>query len=287
MDIFLTGSTGYVGSAVLGNLLSAGHTVTALVRTDEKAAQVSAAGAKPLVGDISDTDLLGRAAEQADAVIHLASPGDASSADLDAGVVDAFLGALKGTGKPYLHTSGIWTHGNGADIVESTPFNPPALTGWRLPLDERVVAAARDGVHSVVIAPGIVYGHGAGLPTLLQNAPRDEAGALLYPGTGNQHWTTIHVDDLAALYVAALAKAPAGSYYLAVSGDNPTVRELALALSDSARPEPVEATQDRLGPLEEAFALDQSATGQKARDELGWKPAQASLLAELKAGTYR
>jgi nucleoside-diphosphate-sugar epimerase len=287
MDIFLTGSTGYVGSALLPQLLSAGHTVTALVRNDDKAAQVSAAGAKPLVGDISDTDLLARAAGQADAVIHLASPGDASSADLDAGVVEAFLGALKGTDKRYLHTSGIWTHGDGADIVEATPFNPPAITGWRLPLDERVLAAAADGVHSVVIAPGIVYGHGGGLPTLLQNAPRDEAGALLYPGTGEQHWTTIHVEDLAALYVAALAKAPAGSYYIAVSGNNPTVRELALALSDSVRPEPVEATQDRLGPLEGAFALDQSATGQKARDELGWKPAQPSLLADLKAGTYR
>jgi nucleoside-diphosphate-sugar epimerase len=287
MNIFLTGGTGYVGSAVLADLVSAGHTVTALVRNDDKAAQVSAAGATPLLGDITDTALLGKAAGNADAVIHLASPGDATSAEVDKGVVDAFLGALRGTGKTYIHTSGIWIHGDGATLDETSPFNPPALTSWRLPLDAEVLEAAKEGVRSIVIAPGIVYGHGAGLPTLVQNAPRDEAGALLYPGTGDQHWATIHVEDLAALYVAALAKAPAGSYYLAASGDNPTVRELALALSDSIRPEPIEATQARLGPLEEALALDQSATGKKARDELGWKPTQVSLLADFKAGTYR
>jgi nucleoside-diphosphate-sugar epimerase len=287
MDIFLTGGTGYVGSAVLRNLTEAGHHVTALVRSDEKGAQVSAAGAAPLVGELSDIDLLARAAGEAEAVIHLASPGDASSADLDAGVVDAFLGALRGSDKVYLHTSGIWTHGNGPDLDESSPFDPPALTSWRLPLDAKVLAAAADGVHSVVIAPGIVYGHGGGLPNLILNAPRDDAGALLFPGSGDQHWTTVHVDDLAALYVAALTKAPAGSYYLAVSGDNPTIRELALALSDSIRPEPVEDTQSRLGPLEAAFALDQSASGRKAREELDWQPKQPSLVAELKAGSYR
>jgi nucleoside-diphosphate-sugar epimerase len=287
MDIFLTGSTGYVGSAVLRKLIEDHHNVTALVRNDEKAATVSAVGATPVIGDLSDTDLLAKAAGDAEAVIHLASPGDASSAELDAGLVDAFLGALRGTDKVYLHTSGIWTHGNGDDLDEATPFDPPAITSWRLELDAKVLAAAADGVHSVVIAPGIVYGHGGGLPNLIVNAPRDEAGALLFPGTGDQHWTTVHVDDLAALYVAALTKAPAGSYYLAVGGDNPTVRELALAVSDSVRPEAVEDTQSRLGPLEGAFALDQSASGRKAREDLGWQPKAASLAAELKAGTYR
>jgi nucleoside-diphosphate-sugar epimerase len=287
MDIFLTGATGYVGSSVLEHLLAAGHTVTALVRSDDAAGKVTAAGATPLRGDLTDTDLLAEAAGNADGVIHLASPGDATSAALDEGVVDAVLRALSGSGKPYLHTSGVWIHGSATDIDEETPFSPPPITAWRLPLDARVLAAAAEGVHSVVIAPGVVYGKGAGLPTLLVNAPRDEAGALLFPGSGDQHWATIHVDDLGAFYVAALAKAPAGSYYLAVSGTNPTVRELALALSDSVAPEPLDQTQARLGALEGAFALDQQASGQKARDDLGWTPTQASLVAELKAGTYR
>src|ERR1700712_2025137 len=243
MQVFLTGATGFVGSSVLSRLLAAGHDVTALVRNEDKAAQVSEAGATPLIGDLTDTELLAKAATEADAVIHTASPGDASNAEVDAGVVDAILGALSGSGKAYLHTSGAWIHGSGADVTELTPFDAPALTTWRLPLDAKVLAA--DGVRGIVIAPGIVYGHGGGIPNKIKHPPRGDAGELLFPGTGDQHWTTIHVDDLGALYLAALENAPAGSYYLAVSGDTPTVRELALAVSGAVGAEPVEQTQDR------------------------------------------
>ena len=294
MNIFLTGATGYVGSSLLRQLTKAGHTVSGLARSDEAAAKVGAAGGAPVRGEIGDTGLLATAAGAADAVIHLASPGDASSADLDEGVVTAFLGALRGTGKPYLHTSGVWTHGDGADITEDTPFDPPTITAWRLPLDARVRAAASDGVHSVVIAPGIVHGHGGGLVGLVLGGPHSDGAepALLFPGSGNQHWTTIHVDDVAALYVAALTRAPAGSYYLAVSGDNPTVRELAVAASTAiglggrVAPEPVEQTQSCLGPLEGAFALDQQAGGRRARIDLGWAPQGPTLLAQLTDGSY-
>jgi nucleoside-diphosphate-sugar epimerase len=286
VQILLTGSTGYVGSSVLASLLSAGHGVTALVRTDEKAGQVTAAGATPLLGDITDPAFLAKAAVDAEAVIHLASPGDATSAEVDAGVVEAVLGALRGTGKTYIHTSGIWTHGDGDDIDESTPFDPPTLTAWRLPLDARVLAAAEDGVRSIVIAPGIVYGHGGGLPNLIVHAPRSDGGELLFPGSGDQHWPTVHVDDLGPFYLAALEKAPAGSYYLAASGDNPTVREMALAVSDTVAPEPVEQTENRIGALLGALALDQQAFGQKARAELGWVPTGPSLLTELRTGSY-
>jgi nucleoside-diphosphate-sugar epimerase len=294
MDIFLTGATGYVGSSVLRQLTEAGHSVSGLARSGEAAAKVTAGGGTPVRGEISDTDLLTSAAAAADAVVHLASPGDATSAEVDGGVVTAFLGALRGSGKPYLHTSGIWTHGDGADITEDTPFAPPAITAWRLPLDAQVRAAATEGVHSVVIAPGIVHGHGGGLVGLILGGPHsDEAEpALLFPGGGNQHWTTIHVEDVASLYVAALTRAPAGSYYLAVGGDNPTVRELAVAASNAiglggrVGPEPVEQTQARLGLLEGAFALDQQASGQLARIDLGWAPQGPTLLTELTNGSY-
>jgi nucleoside-diphosphate-sugar epimerase len=283
MKVFLTGGTGYVGSALVPQLLASGHQVTALVRDDEKAATVKAAGATPVVGDLTDTDLLAEAASEADAVMHLASPGDATSATVDAGVVEAFLLALHGSDKAYLHTSGAWVHGNGSDLSETTPFAPPALTAWRLPLDAKVLAASRDGVRSVVIAPGIVYGHGGGLVNVIVQGPRTEDGALLVAGTGDEHWTTIHVDDLAALYVAALERAEAGSYYLAVSGDNPTVREIALTAADRVEAEPSEQTLARLGALGEASTLDQQATGQKARDELDWTPRQPSLLDDLRS----
>lgn len=282
MNVFLTGATGYVGSALLPRLLSTGNAVTALVRNDAKAAQVKAAGATPLVGDLTDTDLLAEAASEADAVIHLATPGDASSAAVDAGVIEAFLLALHGSGKTYLHTSGIWVHGEGDDLTEASPFAPPALTAWRLPLDARVLAAARDDVRSVVIAPGPVYGHGGGLVNVILQGPRTDDGTLLVPGSGDQHWPTIHVDDVAALYAAALEKANPGSYYLAVSGQNPTVREIALTAADRVEAEPAEQGRQRLGGLYDALALDQQASGEKARNELGWAPERPSLLAELR-----
>ncbi|BEP14542.1 NAD-dependent epimerase/dehydratase family protein [Acidothermaceae bacterium B102] len=294
MDIFLTGATGYIGSSLLRQLTEAGHSVSGLARSEESAAKVTAGGGTPVRGEIGDTALLAAAAAAADAVVHVASPGDATSADLDDGVVTAFLGALRGTGKPYLHTSGVWVHGDSDDLTEGSPFAPPAITAWRLPLDARVRAAAPEGVHSVVIAPGIVYGHGGGLVGLVLGGPHsdDAEPALLFPGSGNQHWTTIHVDDVAALYVAALTRAPAGSYYLAVNGDNPSVRELATAastvigLGGRVAPEPVEQTRSRLGLLEEALALDQRASGQQARVDLGWAPQRPTLLTELTSGSY-
>jgi nucleoside-diphosphate-sugar epimerase len=150
-----------------------------------------------------------------------------------------------------------------------------------VPLDARVLDAAKDNVRSVVIAPGIVYGHGGGLVNVILHGPRADDGTLLVPG-GDQHWATVHVDDLAALYVAALDKASAGSYYLAVSGGNPTVREIALTAAERVEAEPVEQSQARLGALLGALALDQQARGDKPRDELGWAPEQPSLLDELR-----
>jgi nucleoside-diphosphate-sugar epimerase len=206
-------------------------------------------------------------------------------------VLDAVLPALAGTGRPYVHTSGIWVHGSGT-VDEDTPFAPPALTAWRLPLDARVRAAAADGVRSVVIAPGIVHGRGLGLPHLVKDGPRTDDGALVLPGSGEQHWTTVHADDLARLYVAALTQAPAGSYYLGVSGQNPTVREIGEAALRGAGQEPRTVpssdadTEARLGPMAGAFALDQQAGGAKARTELGWKPTGPSLLEDLSSGSY-
>ena len=201
-----------------------------------------------MLGDLTDTDLLAEAASEADAVIHLASPGDATSATVDAGVVEAFLLALHGTGKAYLHTSGIWTHGDGSDLTETTPFAPPELTAWRLPLDARVLDAAKDGVRSVVITPGIVYGHGArprqpdpAGPTYRgRHASRTRAPAT---STGRRSTSTTSPRSTSR----PSKRRHRGSYYLAVSGDNPTVREIALTVADRVEAEPAEQTQARLG----------------------------------------
>ena len=287
MNIFLTGATGHVGSAVLARLLEAGHTVHALARSEKSAATIRATGATVVGGDLTDTDVLARAAQASDGMIHTASPGDASSADVDTALLDAVLPVL--SGKSYVHTSGIWLHGSGAELTETSPYAPPQITAWRVPLDARVRAAADErGVRSVVIAPGIVYGAGLGIPNVLVGGPTPN-GKVQYPG-GPQHWTTVHADDLADLYLAALTHATSGSYFFGVSGQNPTVLELAEAGAaarglEGVEPEPEESARGRLGPMYEALSLDQQATGDAARS-LGWTPTRPTLREEIAAGTY-
>jgi nucleoside-diphosphate-sugar epimerase len=291
MDVFLTGGTGLVGSAVLSALLADGHTVHALARSDRSAQTLQAAGAAVVRGDVEDAAVLADAVRGADGVVHTAAGADGRDAERDAALLDAVLPALAGSGKPYVHTSGVWVHGSGA-VEETTAFDPPPLTAWRLPLDARVRAAADDGVRSVVIAPGIVHGRGAGLVDLVADGPRTDDGALVLPGSGEQHWTTVHADDLGRLYARALTAAAPGSYYLGVNGQNPTVREIGEAADrgrggDGRTVGSSDAeTEARLGPLAGAFLLDQQATGAAARADLGWEPTAPSLLDELRSGSH-
>jgi nucleoside-diphosphate-sugar epimerase len=286
MHVFLTGGTGLIGSGVLTALLAAGHRVSALARSDASAVALEAAGAAVVRGDVADLDVLAAAARAAEGVVHTAS-----TAAADSGVLDAVLPALAGTGKPYVHTSGVWTYGSGA-LDEDIPVDPGCLPAWRLPLNDRVRAAADGGVRSVVVAPGIVYGRGTGMPAVIRSGPRAADGALILPGSGGQRWTTVHAHDLGRLYALALTRATAGSYYLAVSGANPTVREIGAAADRGAGGtgrvvgSSAEDTATRLGPLAGPFLLDQHATGAQARAELGWTPVEPPLLCDLEFGSY-
>jgi nucleoside-diphosphate-sugar epimerase len=283
MNVLLTGATGYVGSAILPALVSAGHSVTALVRSEEKAAAVRERHATTVIGDIADSALVTRLAAEADAVIATASPGDASSQEVETAFAEAVLAGLA-PGNTFLRTGGVWVHGPGV-VTEDTPRNAPALTAWREAVDHRVLAAP--GIRAILIEPGIVYGHGGGIPNVATSAARE--GRLVGPGT--QHWTTVHVDDLAELYVAALERAEAGSVFLGVGGDNPTTRELGEAAArrfgvDGVVPETAEALVERLGAFGEALLIDQQAAGEKARRDLSWKPSRPSLVEEIAAGGY-
>ena len=283
MDILLTGATGFIGSSVLTALRKHGHHVVALVRTDEKAAVVLDRGADATVGDITDLDLLARLVRESDAVIHTASPGDASSATVDSDVVDVVLREFAGTDKPYVHTGGIWVYGDNDDIVETDPFQPVDLTGWRLPIEQRV----RDSdVRTTIVAPAIVYGHRGGIPNLLVGESE-----LRLVADGSQHWTTVHVDDLAELYVLAVEAAAQDEYYAAASGENPTVLELATAAARALGlpvvAESADETRARLGaPFTDALLLDQQATGRHAKDTLGWFITEETLLHEFSKGAY-
>jgi nucleoside-diphosphate-sugar epimerase len=287
MKIFLTGATGYIGTALRPALVSAGHEVTALVRNQAKADHVRAEHVTPVVADMRDRDAVRRLASEADAVIATATPGDETSAAADTDFVDAVLDGLA-AGRTFLRTGGIWVHGSGDDITEETPLDPPALVAWRASIDGRVLAAP--GIRSLLIEPGIVYGHHGGIPNLVVGAERTDALRLIGPGT--QHWSTIHVEDLAALYVAALEHGTPGTRYLGVSGDNPTARDLGeaashrLGLGGRVEPEDASDTVARLGGFGAALLLDQQADGGKARRELSWKPSRPSLVEEISTGGY-
>jgi nucleoside-diphosphate-sugar epimerase len=281
MSLLLTGATGYIGSSVLRSLVERGHGVKALVRSEEKAAQVAAAGADAVVGSITDLDLLRRLVAESDGVIHTASPGDETSASVDSDLVDVVTREFTGTDRPFVHTGGIWIFGAGDDLDESTPTQPLPITGWRLAVEKKV---RESSAKTTVIAPGIVYGRGAGIPSMLFGQ-----GEVRLVGDGSQHWTTVHVDDLGVLYALAYEKAAADEYYLGASGQNPTVRELGEAASQGADivSESAQESRDRLGEgFADALLLDQQASGDHAKKDLGWSPSGPSLVDDLASGSY-
>jgi len=278
MQVFLTGASGYIGSSVLRALVAHEHDVTALVRTDQKAQEVRDAGGRALVGDVTDTDVVRQLAHEADAVVHTAS-----AEGVDADFIDTVLAALRGTPKPFVHTGGIFTFGDSTDISEQSPADPPALTAWRGP-NEAVVRASE--VRTTIIAPGIVYGRGAGIPAMFVGDGEHEVRLV---GDGSQRWTTVHIDDLGDLYVRALHRGEQDGYVLAASGDNPTVREIAEAGAHGSPvvAESVDESRARLGgAYADALLLHQEASGAHARAAFGWHPTRPSLVEDLADGSY-
>ena len=286
MRVFVTGATGYVGTAVAEALRAAGHEVTGLARSDDSAARLEGAGYAALRGSLVDAEVLARGAREADAVVHLAATGGADQAEVDTSAVGALLDALAGSGKPFLYTSGIWVLGSTGDAVldEDAPANAAALVAWRPAVERAVVDAAARGIRSVVIRPGVVYGRGGGTPGGFVASGRKK-GVVRYVGDGLQRWPFVHVDDLAELYVLAL-DAPAGTV-LNAAGPSLPVREVAeaAARATSARAEawPLEEARARLGPYADALALDQQVSAERAR-ALGWRPSRPSVLEELAGG---
>lgn len=288
MKVLLTGGTGYIGSKVLERLRGAGHDVVAVVRSDASAASVEAAGATSLLHDLTDVAWLTEQLATVDGAIHAAAPSDAPAAEFDDAVLAAVVAAFGDTGKHYVHTGGIWSYGSSDDVTEESPNNPPALTAWRHEREQRILTAP---VHASVVVPTIVYGHGSGIPALIVNAPRTETGAITAVGTGEQHWPTVHVDDLADLYLAVLEHGTAGATYIGASGDNPTVAELAQAVvGDDVEvvAEGEDASRERLGAaFADALFLDQQVHRVRATEELGWKPSGVGIVEDLASGSYQ
>ncbi len=292
MKVALTGGTGFIGSHVLTELHKHGHDVTALVRDRDQGDVVAANGAMPLVVDLYDRPAVVSALSAADGAIHTASPGDATSADLDSAVVDAVIDAFVGTGKPYLHISGVWVYGDNPVITEESPFNAPPLVSWKEPIERRVLDAK--GMRGVVIVSSVAYGDGGGgIPGLLLGSPRDGAGNLIMLGTGRQHWSTVHVADLADFFRRALDSDAARGYYVIGDGANSTVAELTAAAAVAAgAPAAVPGSDDearaRLGDyFAGVLLLDQATMAAKARTDLDWHPTRPTLIDEFRNGSYR
>ena len=292
MKVALTGATGFVGSHVLDELQKHGHEVTALVRHDAQAEAVAARGATPAVADLYDRPAVVALLGDADGAIHTASPGDATSADLDAAMTDAAITAFAGTGKPYVPVSGIWIYGADPAITEQSHLNAPAMVAWKPPIEDRVLDVA--DMRGMVVVAGVAYGDGGGgIPGLLLGSPRDEDGRLVMLGTGRQHWSTVHAADLADFFRRALEDESARGRYIVASGSDPTVAELteaaAIAVNaPGAVPGSDEEARARVGDyLAEVLLLDQGADASRARDELDWDPSHPSLTEEFRQGSYR
>jgi nucleoside-diphosphate-sugar epimerase len=292
MKVTLTGATGFVGSHVLTELQDHGHEVTAFVRDASKAETLANRGATPTVVDLYDRAAVVGLLRDADAAIHTASPGDATSADLDSAVADAAIEAFAGSGKPYLHISGGWIYGNNSSISEESPIDSPPLVAWREQIERRVLGAP--DMRGVVITSGVAYGDGGGgIPGLLLGSPRDDDGNLIMLGTGQQHWSTVHVADLANFFRLVLDRDSARGRYVIGNGQDPTVAELTEAAAVAAgAPGAVPGSDDeaktRLGDyFAEVLLLDQRSAAAKARAELGWAPSHPGLPEEFRDGSYR
>ncbi len=273
MRIFITGGSGYIGSAVVPRLVARGDDVHALARSDESATRVEEVGATSVRGEVTDTNLLREQAGRADAVVHLAAAEDRAE-EIDRAAAAAMQEGLGDRGL-YVHTGGIWSWGTTkGEVDELAPYDPPAMTAWRAGVEREVL----DRGNAVLISPAVVYGRGGGLLPMVFGA--DEDGAAHYTGDGEHHCTLVHVDDIAMLYDLALGASP-GDVYSGVAESLPA-KEIAAAFG---RPESetLEAAEQRLGPLAEAMALDQHITSRRARDQLGWRPEHLEAASELRA----
>jgi len=288
MKVFVTGGTGYIGSAVALRLKKAGHDVSALVRNKEKGAALQAAGVKLIVGDLANPAGYAATAWGVQAIVHLAQDHSAATVDLDRKAISTARELLSGrVGGTFIYTSGIWVIGDteGDTVDEKHPLKPAQAVAWRPAHEQAALDLAKDGIRAVVVRPGIVYGgQGGGIPAMFFGTAAKHGSAQIV-GEGNNHWPLVHRDDLAELYVRLVERAPAGSIFHATDASTHTLREIAEACSRAAGKGevtvlPIEKARAQMGPMADAFALDQKVSSEKARTELDWRPRHEDMVAE-------
>jgi nucleoside-diphosphate-sugar epimerase len=289
MRVFVTGASGWIGRALVPELLDAGHEVAGLARSDEAAGTVAAMGADVLRGDLTDLEVLKKGADGADGVVHLAFGHDFSQMDAairtDAAAVDAMSAVL--AGKPFVAASGTpMVPGRPATEQDDSVFAGPVA--GRGDIARAVLATAERGVRaSLVRLPRSVHGEGDahGLIARLVALGR-EKGIAAYVGDGTQRWPAVHVLDAAHLFRLALEQAPAKTVLHAVGDEGVRSRDVAEVVGRRLGLPVTSVTAEELGFLGALLGLDQPASAETTRELLGWRPAQPGLLDDLEQGYY-
>lgn len=294
MHIFLTGATGYIGSAVLDALIKGGHQVTAMARDKEKAERLAARGATPVVADLSTPKRYLPAVKAAEAVVYAASDSSPRRVQLEKQALETMLGAQAqasqaemphGKRRTFIYTSGVWVLGRAVKAAdESAPLSPPEHVAWRPAHEDLVLSAFSSNLRTVVVRPGIVYGGGRGI---VADLIRDALNGLVrVVGPGKNRWPLVYDRDLGDLYVRILESPTAAGIFHANDEADERVSDIVDAIADhvAQRPEvrymPIEEAHKKFGAYADALALDQKVRSPKAR-ALGWTPSQTGVVSSV------
>lgn len=298
MKIFLTGANGYIGSSVGKLLIDNGYTVFGLIRDESKKTEVENLGIIPVVGNLEDNDLLTRYAQLADGIIHTADSEHITA-------VQTILNTIEGTGKPFIHTSGssivaddvLGDIENPQVFDENTPFTPLPARQTGVTINDTMRKAGADrNIRSIVIVPSMIYGDSIGLDVESVQLPfiyrkSIQTGKGVFIGKGINRWSNVHIADVADLYLLALEKAPAGSYFFVENGEE-SYKDLAGYISKSLGFGGATQSWPATDALEEAGGLARYGLGSNSRIKavnaraLGWKPERPTVKDWIASNKY-
>jgi nucleoside-diphosphate-sugar epimerase len=295
MRVFVTGATGWIGTAVIEELIEAGHQPLGLARSEEGARALAASGASVQRGDLDDIDSLREGAAACDGVIHTAFKHDfaqfQANADLDRRVIEAIGDVLAGSDRPFVTTSGTLMVAMVAPGRLGTERDAPPASVPRVPSELATLSLADRGVRSSVIRlPPSVHGDGdrGFMPRIIDIAREKRVSA--YIGDGANRWPAVHRFDAARLFRLALERGEAGSRYHAIGDEGIPIRALAdvigRQLNLPTASKTADEAADHFGFLAMFLGLDAPASAALTREALGWNPTRRGLLADLEDGRY-
>lgn len=293
MKIFVTGATGFIGSAIVPELIGAGHQVLGLTRSDAGAKALATAGAQAHRGDLEDLESLRSGAALSDGVIHTAFVHDFSkfkeNCEIDERAIEVLGSELKGSDRPLIVTSGLALLAKGRAASEADPPLPVSDTYPRASEAAAISLTERGVRASVLRLPQVHNTVKQGLVTYLINIARQK-GVSAYPGDGANRWAAVHVLDAARLYRLALEKQEAGASYHAVAEEGVAVREIADVIGRGLKVPAIAITPEEapthFGFLGMFAGLDLTGTSAQTREKLGWKPTGPGLISDLENMRY-